>query len=374
MPDHDVVIVGAGPVGLLLGCLLAERGLDVVICERRDGADGRTRAIGIHRPGLDALDEAGVGEAVRGEALRLEGGEVRSRGRVLASLTFTDDRPVLVLPQRRTDALLRQRLAQLDVGILRSRHEVRAVRDEGDVVRVSVDRADGSVDLTASLVVAADGVHSAIRQSLGIPWRRRPGWSSYAMLDAADPDAGVRAQLYCEPGGLVESFPLPGGMRRWVVRTGASDPSPVDATAFRLLIEERIGTSPVIAGDVIPSAFRAAQHLARASVRGRVVLLGDAAHEVSPIGGQGMNLGWLDASRLAETLGREIGRRQPDLRAFHRRAARSARTAQRRSAFYMAMGMPAGGVPLRGREGLIGLLGTRPLRAATAGLITMRGI
>ncbi|HWS51922.1 MAG TPA: NAD(P)/FAD-dependent oxidoreductase [Microbacterium sp.] len=374
MPDHDVVIVGAGPVGLLLACLLTERGLDVVVCERRDGVDGRTRAIGIHRPGLDALDEAGVGEAVRQEALRLEGGEVRSRGRVLASLTFTDDRPVLVLPQRRTDALLRQRIEQLDGAILRSGNEVRAVHDEGHLVRVSVDRGDDSVELTASLVVAADGVHSATRQSLGIPWRRRAGRSSYAMLDAADSGAGTRAHLYCEPGGLVESFPLPGGMRRWVVRTGATGPTHHDAAAFRMLIEERTGMSPDFSVDTRPVGFRAAQHLARPSGRGRVILLGDAAHEVSPIGGQGMNLGWLDASRLAEVVAEEIGRRHPDLRTFQRRALRSARTAQRRSAFYMAMGMPAGGVRLRGREGLIRLLGTPPLRGATAGLITMRGI
>ncbi len=373
MPDRDVIVIGAGPVGLLLGCLLAERGLDVTVCERREGIDPRTRAIGIHRPGLDALDEAGIGADVRAEALRLEGGEVRSRGRVLASLTFTDDRPVLLLPQQRTNALLRRRIDQFARGILRLGQEVRAIRDEGDVVRVSVDDGEGISDLTASLVVAADGVHSAIRQALGIGWRKRPGSASYLMVDAADPDAGTRAQLHCEPGGLVESFPLPGGMRRWVARAGSTGPAAADAVAFRALVEERIGRRVEMPADATPSAFLASQHLAYPA-KGRVLLLGDAAHEVSPIGGQGMNLGWLNAARLAETVEREIGRRHPDLGAFQRRAQHSARTAQRRSSFYMAMGTPAGGLGLRGREGLIQLLGTAPLRGATAGLITMRGI
>ena len=55
MPDHDVAIVGAGPVGLLLACLLAQRGVDVAVFDARSGADGRSRAIGIHPPGLGEM-------------------------------------------------------------------------------------------------------------------------------------------------------------------------------------------------------------------------------------------------------------------------------------------------------------------------------
>ncbi len=92
MPDHDVLIVGAGPVGLLLACLLVQDGVRVAVWRT---PDARRRSDQGHRhppPGLEALDAAGIGTAVRAEALRLEGGEVRSRRRSLASLTFAPDR------------------------------------------------------------------------------------------------------------------------------------------------------------------------------------------------------------------------------------------------------------------------------------------
>lgn len=373
VPDHDVVVVGAGPVGLLLACLLAQDGIDVVVCEQRDGDDPRSRAIGIHPPGLAMLERAGAGAAVRAEALALTGGDVLSAGRVLASLDFPAERPVLVLPQPRTHALLRHRLDLLAPEALHAGSTVRGVRDEGAFVRLRVDVAHRRRELTAAFAVIADGVHSDLRTDLGLGWRRRAGRAGYAMADVRDPEAGSRALLHCGPDGLVESFPLPGGIRRWVVRAVEGEDI-ASAPGFRAVIRARTGTDPVLGDDVVPVAFVAGQHLARAPVRGRIALLGDAAHEISPIGGQGMNLGWTDAGRLAAALTAALADGGADLGDHARRTVRAARTAQRRSAFYMSMGTPARGVPLVAREALIRVLGSGPLRGWAAGLVTMRGL
>ncbi|KJQ54860.1 FAD-dependent oxidoreductase [Microbacterium sp. SA39] len=373
MPDHDVLIVGAGPVGLLLACLLTQNGLRVAVCERRADADTRTRAIGIHRPGLDALDAAGVGAAVRREALRLVGGEVRSRGRTLASLAFAPDRPVMILPQTRTDALLRARLAARAPEALRRGWTVQDVRDDGDVVRVSVGTPDGPHVLTAAVVVAADGVRSRLREDLGLGWRRRGGRATYAMIDVADPEPGDRAVLHCEPAGLVETFPLPGSRRRWVARQGAEVRLDTPQ-AFREAVETRTGIRLDLTDQGDPTVFVAAQHIAPRVARGRVILLGDAAHEISPIGGQGMNLGWTDAVHLAAELRSALPGRMPDLTRYEQRTRRATRVVQRRSSFYMSMGAPAGIGTVVPRELVIRAMGSRPVRRWSAGIITMRGI
>lgn len=379
MPDHEVVIIGAGPVGLMLACLLAQEGVDVAVWEGRGGADERVRAIGIHPPGIEALDAVDLGHTARAAALALEGGDVFSGGRRLASLDFEEDRCVYVLPQPVTTGLLSERLDQLAPESLRRGRTVGVVHQQEELVRLSVHHDDGGQrDLTASLLVAADGVRSNIRTQIGSDWRPHPGRATYAMVDVRDPCTDARAGLFCEPGGLVESFPLPGEWRRWVVRqseraaASTLNSTTLRSSTLRRQIEERTGILPDIADDSLPVVFRAAQHLARPISRGRIVLLGDAAHEVSPIGGQGMNLGWLDAQRLAAVILRDRSRGTPDFSGYERQVRRSTRAAQRRSAFYMSMGSQGNAVSMSARAGLIRALGSPPLRRWTAGLITMQ--
>ncbi|UOQ87640.1 FAD-dependent monooxygenase [Agromyces endophyticus] len=378
----DVVVIGAGPVGLALACLLAMRGIGVTVLERATAASTRSRAFGVHTPGLGVLDRVGVGAAVRAESAPIGTGRVTCRGRVLGRMRFTE--PIRSLPQHRIEALLVDRLEQLAPGALRRGVAAAGLRGVhgGVEVRTETTAEVGSEIVRARLAVAADGVRSPTRRLLGIGWTPRPGRARYVMADVSGggevTDDDETAVLRFEPDGVVESFPLPGGHRRVVAWHDGGDP---DATAFAALVAGRTGRRFETVG--APSSFTAAQHVATRFAHGRVALAGDAAHEVSPIGGQGMNLGWLDALALADAIERDLarppgGRRRRFARGpfarYGRRRRRAALRACRRAAFNMAMGAPAWGIPLAVRNAAIRLLGVPPLRGLLAATFTMRGL
>lgn len=376
----DVLIVGAGPVGLHLGALLLQQGITVRILEQRTAPSTHSRAIGIHPPGLAALAEAGIAAELIREGVHITHGVARSAGRHVAGLRFEgigNGYPfILALPQARTEALLEARVAALDPGALLRGLVVTALHDAGSSVTLAASPSAGEGlvqadaaraefrgaefespvrQFTARLVIAADGARSTVRRDLGIAARGRDYPDKYLMGDfpdtCGDTDSST-AVLFLEPGGIVESFPLPGRMRRWVVHT---DSLLTGATATDLseLIRDRTSVALDPETNTMLSAFGVRTRRSLRMVQGRVALIGDAAHEISPIGGQGMNLGWLDAQALAPIIAGAL-RGEPtgaSLAAFQRARLAAARRASWQAELNMRLGraMPASYLAVRNK-------------------------
>lgn len=394
---RDVLIVGAGAVGLALAARLLDAGLDVVLWERRPAPTGLSRAIGIHAPALDVLAEAGVAQQVVDEAVLVRRGIARTRERVLGVVPFDGVSPrfpfVATLPQARTEEILHARVEALSPGSVRRGTTLLSLVEERDGVRVTgifdkpgaagaggapstgTGTPPSAVEETARYVVAADGSRSTVRDLLGITAPVRSYPDTYVMADLLDTTgAGSDAVIHLERDGVVESFPLPGGLRRWVVRTDARvvDPTP-DQLAE--VVEHRTGVAVDLSTCRMISSFAVRRRLADRTVQGRTVLLGDAAHEISPIGGQGMNLGWLDAGPLAQVLisAARTGTVPTEaLARFDAARRRRARWAARQAEANMALGRPTSGTAASVRDVLLTGALRSPARGMLASVYAMR--
>jgi 2-polyprenyl-6-methoxyphenol hydroxylase-like FAD-dependent oxidoreductase len=346
--DHDIAIVGAGPVGLLLAGLLGQKGLRVLIVDKRTQPLPNSQAIGITPPSLEILSQLGLDDAFMRAGVPIRDCQVHGQSGWLGCVSFRDipgtHRYILSLPQQRTLTLLEAKLATLpNVTLLRG-IEITQVDQDAE----SVTLKGNDFRSTARWLIGCDGHKSRVRERIQM---RTEGWSygcHFVMGDFVDHTAlQDEAHLWFTAEGAVEAFPLPDGRRRWIVQTerpvtdsehGIISELVLRRTRLRLAVEDQLNQSPFS-----PRWMQAEQYH-----DGRVILCGDAAHLMSPIGGQGMNTGWADAEFLAAVLAAIEQRAQPALpllEAYDRCRRCASEAAIARAARGMWLGTRTGRVP-----------------------------
>jgi 2-polyprenyl-6-methoxyphenol hydroxylase-like FAD-dependent oxidoreductase len=287
----NVLVIGAGPVGLALGCALQLHGARVHVLEARAEPQPTARASHVHGRVLELLDGLGVTAALRGRPTW--GARIWSDGRPLVEFR-SEGLPIahpysLAVPQPEVEQALEGRLRELGGQVSRG------VRVEG-VEPEGVVRVEGG-QLRAPWVVGCDGAASTVRTSLGLelPGETLAEPLALADFDTAPHDRLEVAELHCGPRGIVFRVPLRDGER--VVIDGPLPDAPITAAQIAQIAASRVGALP-LGEPRWASSFRLHRRVAPRWRQGRVLLAGDAVHLHSPVGGQGMNAGLMDALHL----------------------------------------------------------------------------
>lgn len=306
----DVVIAGAGPVGLWLARELRMAGAGVLVFERGVERSSRSKALTLHPRTLEVLAMRGAQDDFLTEGLRIPNGHFGMLERRLDFADLDTRYPfTLAQPQVRTEELF-EKYALAQGAEIRRGHEVVGLERDEDSVVVHVSTSEGDYRTRTRFVVGCDGAGSAVREHAGIPFPGTDssvcGYLGDVVLD--DPPKQIGFSANNSRGGVMVA-PLPDGLFRFV----GVDPNRQDVGGTELGFEEFRQTVRDIAGQdfgmrdpVWLSRFGNATRQAERYRDGRVFLAGDAAHIHFPTGGVGLNVGIQDAMNLGWKLAAHV--------------------------------------------------------------------
>jgi 3-(3-hydroxy-phenyl)propionate hydroxylase len=326
---HDVIVVGAGPVGLSLAIDLAARGQRVVLLDDADRIGEGSRAICFSKRSLEYWDRLGVGQRMVDKGVVWKVGKIFSRDTLLYQFDLLPEpghkRPAFInLQQYYAEAFLTDRTADFPLIDLRWSNKVTALDRHNDHCVLTIETPDGPYRLAASYVVACDGARSALRAMIGADFEGQAFEDQFLIADVKmtaefpterwfwfDPPfhAGRSALLHKQPDDI------------WRIDLQLSRDA--DATIerrpenVRPRIERMLGHGNFEFEWI--SLYRFHCRRMRRFVHGRVIFAGDSAHQVSPFGARGANSGLEDAENLAWKLAHVLRKNAPEslLETYH---------------------------------------------------------
>jgi 2-polyprenyl-6-methoxyphenol hydroxylase-like FAD-dependent oxidoreductase len=314
----EVLIAGGGPTGLVASTVLHLAGREVLALDKQPEGANDSRAAAIHAHTMEILQQLGVADTLVAEGVVVPYFTFRNRDKILNQLEFADLNTrypfITTIQQWRTEQVLTARLRELGGEITRG-YTVTGLEQHDDGVTVSVQGPDGPETVRAQYVIGADGLHSAVRDAVGIAFEGADYPQSFVLADCVIdwPLRFEEVQNFFSPNGIVVSGPLPQGRRR-VLFTAERPADVIDAGLVQHVLDTRGPRNTKVREVAWGSQFHVSHKIAEHFRQGRVFLAGDAAHVHSPAGGQGMNrgiqdafeLGWLLAAALAGTPGLKL--------------------------------------------------------------------
>lgn len=322
----DVMVVGGGPVGLMLACELRLAGLDVVLLERRSERIRDSRALGMHARTVETLALRGLAASFveRGRPFgQAHYGALETR---LDMSVLDSAHPFqLVIPQSMTEQLLEQRALELGVRLHRGVLAEEVWQDEHQAC-VSGRMGDQRFEAVAQFVVGADGGRSLVRRQAGIDFIGHDASITSILGDVRlGAELPAPALMKVNAEGVLMVVPLGDGVHhRLIVIDARRCHTPMSEP---VTLEELADGAARIAGtDYLPSRpqwlsrFSDETRHAATYRKGRILLAGDAAHIHMPAGGQGMNVGIQDAFNLGWKLASVVKGEAPPalLDTYHR--------------------------------------------------------
>ena len=313
--ETDVLIIGAGPTGLMLGCELRRCGIDCVVVDRSARIDRRTRAVMVHAASLEQLEQLGLRTKIERKGVRQRRIVFHLHHSAHYTIDFSslDTRYpyYLNVPQPEVEEVLAAEFKKLGGTLVRGLGYV-SHQETGNGVSSDLASAIGPVRIDSQYLVGADGAGSTVRTGLGVEFPGVTYPMSYLLAEGQPvvPPPPDSSAMYVGRSGSVSLLPLPGGTIR-VAGPVSSELLDRDETLPLERFQDTVdrlgfGNTLRLAHADRVAQYQVHERLADRFRVGRVLLAGDAAHLNSPAGGQAMNTGFGDAAALAWRLGQLV--------------------------------------------------------------------
>jgi 3-(3-hydroxy-phenyl)propionate hydroxylase len=309
-----VIVVGAGPTGLTLACLLARYRIDVLVIERNAHTVQEPRAVSIDDESLRTMQAVGIINELVPRLVLGYGSEYLSP----SGRRFLKVKPATLeygYPRRNAfrqpvlERLLRDHLARFDNAAAWFEAELLDFSPSPEEVAVKICRGGQTAALSCAYLVGCDGSRSLVRQKLGIEMRGSTFQERWLVLDLEQTtDATRDTKVYCNPARPGLSLPGPDGTRRFefMLHDGEDDAAALAPDHVAALLRQHGNDDRAVLKRKVVYTFHA--RMAERWRDGRVLLAGDAAHLMPPFAGQGMNSGVRDAHNLAWKLAAVVSR------------------------------------------------------------------